>query len=653
MCIRDRKSATSDFSFSTRNSRDILGRSDACTVYRATNKRDKNHSAAVKCVEMWDAYELESLSREFEIMKYCMDHPLIVKLQGVYHDEKNGQLQIVMDLMAGGTLFDAVNKRGQLHEHEARGVMKNMASALGHIHSLGIIHRDIKPENILLRHPDDLSSAMLSDFDMAIADCRSATDKCSLVGTAGYTAPEILRYKDYHYNADTWSMGVVLFVMLIGGMPFPQSERKEAVALICAGFNSDHQTQLAQCGEPARQLVELMLDANKATRLSMAQVGQHAFVTDEAASPAKCAAPPHRQAKHSPNWHGASEKWKQVAKSNTCVFALRRSCKRQPKVQATTAASMVPAPHLMSMDVLKKVITTKHPEKTFGKMTPLASNENCDVYTVQDKKSGQRLVVKAVPCDEMDIEGRSQIMRELQLFASVAEHPYIVSFDSASFTMDDSFLVMQFAAGGEWFDHVQRHGPYREPGAASCCYRLTEALKHVHGLGLIHRDIKLQNVLLETKDPNSVLLSDFDMACQDSVASSEKYGLFGTQGYTAPELGSADYSYKVDIWSLGVCLFMVLSGKHPHFSPGGDEPSADNSRVEFPDEQWEDKSAGAKQLIQAMLEPRAAERMSAVQVGEHAWMSIADPEDKLIEGSAIMSGGAGNSVRQTRRVGTM
>ena len=63
------KSASVDFTFNTRSTRDILGRSDACTVFRGKSKKDSSKSVAVKCVEMWDAYELESLSKEFEIMK--------------------------------------------------------------------------------------------------------------------------------------------------------------------------------------------------------------------------------------------------------------------------------------------------------------------------------------------------------------------------------------------------------------------------------------------------------------------------------------------------------------------------------------------------------------------------------------------------------
>ena len=88
------------------------------------------------------------------------------------------------------------------------------------------------------------------------------------------------------------------------------------------------------------------------------------------------------------------------------MFSLRRAFKRQPKVQLAAPVAVVETAELMSMATLKcSVVFGKHPQKVYGRMTPLASNENCDVYTVKDKKTKEQLVVKAVPCDEYDIEG--------------------------------------------------------------------------------------------------------------------------------------------------------------------------------------------------------------------------------------------------------
>eukprot|EP00658_Telonema_sp_P-2_P050383 TRINITY_DN38419_c0_g1_i1.p1 TRINITY_DN38419_c0_g1~~TRINITY_DN38419_c0_g1_i1.p1 ORF type:complete len:201 (-),score=52.54 TRINITY_DN38419_c0_g1_i1:166-768(-) len=139
-----------------------------------------------------------------------------------------------------------------------------------------------------------------------------------------------------------------------------------------------------------------------------------------------------------------------------------------------------------------------------------------------------------------------------------------VSFHEAFFTSDECFTVMDWARGGELFDWLQHHGPYREHHARSALTGIVAALQHVHSFGVIHRDIKPENLLLSAPDdPGRLLLSDFDMAIEDSADSQEKFGLVGTVGYTAPELGSVDYSFKVDVWSLGVVMYVMLVGGHP------------------------------------------------------------------------------------------
>ena len=92
---------------------------------------------AVKCVKMWDSSELEELQAEFQIMEYCMDHPHIVKLQGVYHDQKKGQLQIVMDLMHGECscmdgAADGACKCSCNTEKHARGFLATTQCCTGH-----------------------------------------------------------------------------------------------------------------------------------------------------------------------------------------------------------------------------------------------------------------------------------------------------------------------------------------------------------------------------------------------------------------------------------------------------------------------------------------------------------------------------------------
>ena len=131
--------------------------------------------------------------------------------------------------------------------------------------------------DILLRTHDCFESAVLSDFDTAIAN--TAPGKSAVVGTAGYVAPELLQLKEYSYNVDIWSLGVVLYVMLVGKNPFPQSESKQAVEATCDGLAMAHKLTLEGTPAAAVDIIHQMLDVDAVHRASARQVCQSSFVT--------------------------------------------------------------------------------------------------------------------------------------------------------------------------------------------------------------------------------------------------------------------------------------------------------------------------------------------------------------------------------------
>ncbi|RMZ55173.1 hypothetical protein APUTEX25_005451, partial [Auxenochlorella protothecoides] len=142
-------------------------------------------------------------------------HPHAVTLLGVLSSPST--LYMVMELVAGGDLYDRIAGEGPLKEAEARRLFCQLLSALGACHAAGVFHRDIKPENVLLTEGGD---AKLADFGLGCV--AGAQDLLrTACGTMQYTAPEVLRDKGYHGGpSDLWSLGVVLFVMLTGELPF-------------------------------------------------------------------------------------------------------------------------------------------------------------------------------------------------------------------------------------------------------------------------------------------------------------------------------------------------------------------------------------------------------------------------------------------------
>ncbi|KAF2083227.1 Pkinase-domain-containing protein [Saccharata proteae CBS 121410] len=162
------------------------------------------------------------LEREIVIMK-LLEHGNIVKLYDVW--ENRSELYLIMEYVSGGELFDYIDECQGMKEIEVVYLFRQIVAALLYCHRLHIHHRDLKPENILLDR--NTFQIKLADFGMAALqpEGRWLTTPC---GSPHYAAPEVLRYKKYDGGqADVWSCGVILFLMLVGRPPFAYPEGKE------------------------------------------------------------------------------------------------------------------------------------------------------------------------------------------------------------------------------------------------------------------------------------------------------------------------------------------------------------------------------------------------------------------------------------------
>lgn len=126
--------------------------------------------------------------------------------------------------MQGGELFDYVVERGTLSEEEASVFVRQITSAIAHMHSQHVIHRDLKPENLLLTHKAPDSQVKIIDF--GLAKVMEENVARSFLGTRGYLAPEMLQRNSYDKAVDIWALGVIVFVLLCGCLPFDDDSSK-------------------------------------------------------------------------------------------------------------------------------------------------------------------------------------------------------------------------------------------------------------------------------------------------------------------------------------------------------------------------------------------------------------------------------------------
>ena len=196
-------------------------------LYKKTKER-----VAIKIIkkESTKQNEMELVRTEIDILKLC-HHPNIVKL--LDHFENAEYIFLVMEYISGGDLSEYMNRnKYNFPEERISQIIYQITQGLKYLHHFGIIHRDLKPENIMLTESSDKGIVKIMDFGLS----KIAGYKEGLIdgyGTLSYVAPEVLLRIPYNKEVDIWSMGIILYYMLCGKVPFSGSNEATIAKSIC------------------------------------------------------------------------------------------------------------------------------------------------------------------------------------------------------------------------------------------------------------------------------------------------------------------------------------------------------------------------------------------------------------------------------------
>jgi len=271
------------------------------------------------------------------------------------------------------------------------------------------------------------------------------------------------------------------------------------------------------------------------------------------------------------------------------------------------------------------------------------------VYKARNSKTGELVAIKAISKNLNSAKEVEYLQREVQIMTSVS-HPNIVKTLDIFDVDGKLWFVMELLLGGELFDIISEAKRFTEAQAAEVSRQIISGIAYLHEKNIVHRDLKPENILCKTSQfPLEVKITDFGLSniiqlgprsprMDNPSASYNDYpsnletnfalqSFVGTPRYIAPEIAlKMRYGPAVDVFSAGVILYILLSGKFPFWGNTDEEYIARLRRgVRFPPAQWEFVSDEAKDLIAKMCEFDPLKRISAEHALQHPWF------DKLYE----------------------
>lgn len=269
----------------------------------------------------------------------------------------------------------------------------------------------------------------------------------------------------------------------------------------------------------------------------------------------------------------------------------------------------------------------------WSKAGELGRGHYATVFRGRNKASGQLVAIKRI---RRALARPATLKTEIRALRKVKGHPNIVQLYDVYYNDEYVVLVLELLAGGELFDRIVSNGAYSERDASQHIRKITLALQYMHGNGIVHRDLKPENLVLVNPTPNSqIKISDFGLSKILNDDQQTMNTVCGTRAYSAPEVNfgggarSGRYDAKVDTWSLGVILYVILAAFHPFDEFGDSTDAAIWARIcrgewNFNDDAWDSISDDAKDLIAHMLTKNATKRFSTQDILNHRWITKYD-----------------------------
>ena len=270
------------------------------------------------------------------------------------------------------------------------------------------------------------------------------------------------------------------------------------------------------------------------------------------------------------------------------------------------------------------------PSKKYKIISKLGSGSFGKVYLAQNKYTKEKVAMKVIKKANKDLLSDGEIKDEIEILKKL-DHPDIVRIIESFNTKDSYVLVTEYCEGGELFDQVRNQ--LSETQISVIFKQLLSGLAYLHSHNIVHRDLKLENILIQEKEKSktngedlfNIKIIDFGTArIFDNKRNPQS--IVGSSYYIAPEVLKQKYNKECDLWSVGVILYMFIVGHAPF--DGCDDEEITNSIqrgiYRKDDKRWKKASKEVKDLIQRLLLYNPSKRLTAIQALRHPWFKITD-----------------------------
>lgn len=245
-----------------------LGRGKFGRVYLARERRTR-YIVALKVLSIRQLRKAKfehQLRREIEIQSH-LRHNNILRMYGYFWDST--KIYLILEYAQGGELYKKLMESKSFSEAMSAKIVVQLANALDYCHSKNVIHRDLKPENLLLSHNGEIK---IADFGWSVHSPSSR--RTTMCGTLDYLPPEIVRHQEHDEQVDVWSLGILLYELLVGKPPFEAPSHDSTYQRITAV-----DLRFPYCvATDARDLISKFLVKDPSYRISLSQVHKHPWV---------------------------------------------------------------------------------------------------------------------------------------------------------------------------------------------------------------------------------------------------------------------------------------------------------------------------------------------------------------------------------------